>query len=132
MLGAGLLESRRVPPLRASRPDYLTSTGTTRHDILLEQQSRTTWENLTYSRNSYGKHQASHRCVIVTNNFHALRAALLARKAKVDGNVIGAPTAWYFWPSATIREFIAVFFEHRVVNFTMCGLIVVLQVLSAI
>lgn len=70
--------------------------------------------------------------MIVTNNFHVLRAALLARKAKINGQVVGSPTAWYFWPSATIREFIAVFLEHRVPNFTVCGLIVVLRILPAI
>ncbi|TCN44530.1 hypothetical protein EV644_101334 [Kribbella orskensis] len=52
----------------------------------------------------------------MTNNFHALRAALIARKAKVNGQVIGSPTAAYYWPSATIREFIAILAEHRLAN----------------
>jgi len=40
--------------------------------------------------------------------YHVLRAALIAKKAKVKGQVIGSRTASYFWPSATIREFVAV------------------------
>ncbi|TCP41225.1 uncharacterized SAM-binding protein YcdF (DUF218 family) [Tamaricihabitans halophyticus] len=170
VLGAGLLEGKRVSPLLASRLDrghrvfdaetakgrnpvlitsggqgadeaipeaeamanYLTSNGVSQDNILLEQQSQTTWENLTYSKELMRTHQADYRCVIVTNNFHVLRAALLARKAKVNGHVIGSPTAWYFWPSATIREFIAIFLEHRTANITICVLIVALQVATAI
>lgn len=170
VLGAGLLDGNRVPPLLASRldrgrqvfdaerakgrdpvlvtsggqgpneqvsesramADYLIAQGTPDDRILLEDRSRTTWQNLTYSKELMRERRADHRCVIVTNNFHVLRAALLARKAKVNGQVIGAPTAWYFWPSATIREFIAVFVEQRAFNFTVCGLIVGLQILQAL
>ncbi|MEU6642691.1 YdcF family protein [Saccharomonospora sp. NPDC046836] len=112
--------------------DYLVANGMPRDRILLEDRSRTTWENLTFSKELMRECRAGYRCVIVTNNFHVLRAALLARKAKVNGQVVGSPTAWYFWPSATIREFIAVFLEHRVINFTVCGLIVVSQLLGAL
>ncbi|AXB48343.1 hypothetical protein A4R43_07685 [Amycolatopsis albispora] len=120
-----------LPEARAMAA-YLAERGVPREKILLEDRSRTTWENLTFSRDLMTTHRPEHRCVVVTNNFHVLRAALLARKARLNGQVIGAPTAWYFWPSATIREFIAVFAAHRGINFTVCGLIVVSHVLGAL
>lgn len=110
--------------------EYLVERGVPRDRILLEDRSRTTWENLVYSKELMTEQRAGHRCVIVTNNFHVLRAALLARKAKVNGQVIGSRTAGYFWPSATIREFIAILVEHRVFNLAVCGLIVLSTVLS--
>jgi uncharacterized SAM-binding protein YcdF (DUF218 family) len=67
----------------------------------------------------------TYRCLIVTNNFHAFRAALTARKAKVNGQVIGSPTAAYYWPTATIREFVAILFTHKYLNGGICLLIAV-------
>ncbi|MBK1789382.1 YdcF family protein [Prauserella sp. ASG 168] len=170
VLGAGLLDGSRVPPLLASRldrarrvfdahrrrgrdpvlitsggqgpdedvpearamADYLVAGGAPAERVLLEDQSRTTTENLTFSGALMRERRDDYRCVIVTNNFHVLRAALLARKTKVNGQVIGSPTAWYFWPSAILREFIAIFVEHRIFNGTVCGLITLSVVLDAV
>ena len=109
--------------------DYLVDKGVPRDRILLEDQSTTTLENLTFSGKIMRDARPDYRCLVVTNNFHVLRAALLASKAKVNGQVIGAPTAWYFWPNATLREFVAVFAEHWVVNGVICLLIVASQLL---
>ena len=54
------------------------------------------------------------------------RAAIVARRLGVNGQVTGAWTAGYYWPSATLREFIAVFLSYKVVNLGICALIVVL------
>ena len=112
--------------------EYLVAAGVPQEQILVEDRSRTTFENLTFSAQIMRERRPDYRCVVVTNNFHVLRAALIARKAKVNGQVIGSPTAWYFWPSATIREFVAVFMEHRIVNFTICGLMVLSQILRVV
>ena len=66
------------------------------------------------------------RCVIVTSNYHVFRAAILARRAGVDGQVTGAPTAGYYWPSAMIREFAAVFISYKLINAGVCALIIIL------
>ncbi len=107
--------------------DFLAGTGLPRERVLLEDRSRTTFENLTFSDEIMREHRAGYRCTVVTNNFHVLRAALIARRAKVRGQVIGSPTAWYFWPSATIREFVAILVDHKVKNLVICGLIVLSQ-----
>ncbi|SEF38208.1 Uncharacterized SAM-binding protein YcdF, DUF218 family [Amycolatopsis pretoriensis] len=120
-----------VPEARAMA-DYLVERGVARERILLEDRSRTTRENLTYSVAVMDERKPRSRCVVVTNNFHVLRAALLARKVKVNGQVIGAPTAWYFWPSATLREFAAIVVDHRVLNGTVGAAIVLASVLKAV
>lgn len=120
-----------VPESRAMA-DYLLERGVPADRIVREERSRTTFENLTFSAELMRARRPGYRCVVVTNNFHVLRAAVLARKAKVDGQVIGAPTAWYFWPSATIREFVAVVVDHRVANGVVGGLIVLANVLRVL
>ncbi|MEV5976393.1 ElyC/SanA/YdcF family protein [Streptomyces sp. NPDC052114] len=161
VLGSGLIDGHRVPPLLASRldrgravyeaqrargadpllitsggqgpdeqlpeshamADHLVEGGFPADRILREDRSSTTEENLAFSRVLMEERRPGHRCVIVTNNYHAFRAALLARRTGVNGQVVGAPTAAYFWPSATIREFVAVFLSHKTVNFGACLLL---------
>ncbi|MEU1784036.1 YdcF family protein [Streptomyces abikoensis] len=112
----------RLPESHAMA-DYLTERGFPAEHVRREDKSRTTEENLLYSKAIMSEAKPGYRCVIVTNNFHAFRAALMARKTGVNGQVVGSPTAAYFWPSATIREFVAVFLNHKLVNFTICGLL---------
>lgn len=112
--------------------DYLVDRGLARERIVLEDRSRTTRENLAFSAGLMTAEKPGYRCVIVTNNFHVLRAALTARKVKVNGQVIGAPTAWYFWPSATLREFAAILLDHWILNGIVCAVIITSSVLKAI
>ncbi|EWM11375.1 YdcF family protein [Kutzneria sp. 744] len=100
--------------------DYLISTGVPAGAVLLEDKSTTTLENLTFSRRIMLEDRPDYRCVIVTSNYHVLRAALYARRAKVNGQVLGAPTARYFWPNAFLREFVAVLVENRWKNIVLC------------
>ncbi|MFE3773031.1 YdcF family protein [Streptomyces sp. NPDC057579] len=104
--------------------DYLIERGFPADRIVREDRSRTTEENLEFSRALMEQADPDYRCVVVTNNYHAFRAALMARKTGVQGHVVGSPTAAYFWPSATIREFAAVFLAHKVVNLGVCLLLV--------
>ena len=102
---------------------YLIERGVPADQVLREDRSTTTWENLTFSRELMLARRPKYRCLIVTNNFHAFRAALTARKAKVNGQVVGSPTAAYYWPTATIREFVAILYTHCYLNGIICLLI---------
>jgi uncharacterized SAM-binding protein YcdF (DUF218 family) len=104
---------------------YLVEHGVPEDQILREDRSTNTWENLTFSRDLMVQLRPQYRCLIVTNNFHAFRAALIARKAKLNGQVIGSPTAAYYWPTATIREFVAILRNHPYLNGGICLLIAV-------
>lgn len=61
----------------------------------------------------HGGTNGSGEVLAVTSNYHVLRAALTASDVGSPAQVIGAPTAWYFVPSAFLREFVAVLARHR-------------------
>ncbi|MFD7323612.1 YdcF family protein [Streptomyces sp. NPDC059875] len=109
---------------------YLVERGFPEDRIVREDRSRTTEENMLFSRELMEEAAPGAECVIVTNNFHAFRAALTARRVGVNGQVVGSPTAAYFWPSATIREFVAVFLQYKVVNLGICLTLILLGVLA--
>ncbi|MFD7732912.1 YdcF family protein [Kitasatospora phosalacinea] len=167
VLGTGLLDGSRVPPLLASRLErgrrlydrqvdrgrspllvasggkgsdeqlpeshamagYLVERGFPADRIVREDRSRTTEENLRFSHAIMAAADPDYRCVVVTNNFHAFRAAVFARREGVRGHVVGSPTAAYFWPSATIREFVAVLVIYRWANLAV-GALLLLESLS--
>ncbi len=104
--------------------DYLIARGFPEDRILREDQSRTTQDNLTFSKALMAERDPAARCVIVTNNFHVFRAALTARRVRLNGQVLGSPTARYYWPSATLREFAAILAGHPLVNLVMCASLV--------
>jgi uncharacterized SAM-binding protein YcdF (DUF218 family) len=103
---------------------YVVSRGVPESRVVLEDQSRTTEENLIYSKAIMERLHPGYSCVIVTSNFHVFRAAMLARRLHVNGQATGARTAGYYWPSATIREFAAVFLTYKWINSFICLLIV--------
>ncbi|GAA1687289.1 YdcF family protein [Kribbella yunnanensis] len=105
---------------------YLIERGVPADGVLREDRSTSTAENLLFSRELMVARVPNYRCLIVTNNFHAFRAALTARKVKVNGQVVGSPTARYYWPTATIREFVAILFSHKWINGIICGALFVL------
>jgi uncharacterized SAM-binding protein YcdF (DUF218 family) len=105
---------------------YLIERGVPADSVTREDQSRTTEENLTFSKAIMERFRPRYRCIVVTSNFHVFRAAIIARRLGVNGQVTGARTAGYYWPSATLREFVAVFLSYKVINLAICALIVVL------
>ena len=79
--------------------------GVPADSIFLENKSRTTLENLIFSKElmlSQGLEQD--RVLLVTNSFHALRAGIYMKQVGLKGRSIGSRTAFYFLPSAWIRE----------------------------
>ena len=48
-----------------------------------------------------------------TTNYHVFRAGLFARRVGMRAEGIGAPTRWWFWPNAAVREFVGLLTEHR-------------------
>ena len=85
----------------------LTDTDVPRGAIVLENQSRTTYENLLYSKKLGEKLVASPQFLFVTNDYHVFRTSTYARKLKMKGDGLGCRTAGYYIPSAFIREYVA-------------------------
>ena len=105
---------------------YLIERGIGEDQVIREDESRTTEENLRFSQAIMERSDPRYRCIIVTSNYHVFRAAMLARRLGVNGQVTGARTAGYYWPNAMLREFAAVFLSYKLVNFCICALIVAL------
>ncbi|NUP51337.1 MAG: YdcF family protein [Catenulispora sp.] len=106
--------------------DYLVKRGFPADRLILEDRSRTTEENLLLSAELMrAAKPQGFRSVVVTNDFHSYRAALIASDLGVPAQVVGSPTAAYFLPSATIREFIAVFVRYWKVNLPICAFLAV-------
>ena len=84
--------------------NYLMEQGVPQEDILIENRSRTTFENLTFSKAILENQGLGKSVLVVTNSFHALRAGVFMRRLKIPGRSVGSKTAFYYLPSAWIRE----------------------------
>lgn len=93
--------------------DWLSERGVPEGDLAPETAARNTRENLALSRAVIERRGRGGTVLVVTSGYHVLRAALFAREAGSDAQVVGAPTARYFVPSAFLREFAAIFLAHR-------------------
>jgi uncharacterized SAM-binding protein YcdF (DUF218 family) len=120
--GKGSDELRSEASAMAS---YLVERGFPADRLLLEDQSRTTVENLVLSKAIMDELRPGTEATVVTSDFHAFRAALLARQLGLRAQVTGARVAAYYRPSAALREFAAVFLQYRAVNLAICAALVV-------
>lgn len=154
VLGAGLLDGKRVPPLLAKRIEkamsfyhkqfkatgtapqllmsggkggdealaegaamaqYAKEHGIPPQDILIEDKSTDTTENMRFSK--YLMDQKSgdkpYRAIFCSNNFHIFRASLDARDEGLKANGIGCKTAFYYLPNAFLREFAAILVMNK-------------------
>lgn len=93
--------------------------------VRAEIQSRTTEQNLRFTGELVRAETTTPPGpgLIVTSNYHVLRAAILARKTGLDAQAAGAPTAGYYWPSAMIREYVAILRERLVLHAVLLPLI---------
>lgn len=105
---------------------YLLSIGIDAQDIIIEDKSTTTYENLKFSHQLIKKDTPRKDINIYfsTNNYHVLRAALYAKQLKINIEGIGAPTAFYFLPTALIREYIALLVKYKI--FTAINIIFIM------
>jgi uncharacterized SAM-binding protein YcdF (DUF218 family) len=104
---------------------YLVAHGIPPQSVATEDRATTTEENLLLSREilrSRGLWGGAGYLRVVTSNYHVGRAALLTRRLGIDADVTGGPTAWYFLPSAFLREFLGALTLHPRTNLAGLGL----------
>lgn len=101
--------------------DYLVGKGLSAEDIVVENKSTTTEQNLRFSTQLLADRAVHGPVAAVTNNYHAFRAAVTARRLGLPTEAVGAPTARYFLPSAFLREVIALLRENKLVHALLCG-----------
>ena len=89
--------------------EYLLKCGIPGEKIICEDASETTIENLKNSLEIINSREGGKKTVLVSSNYHIYRCMLYASKIKMKVKGVGAHTAWYYWPSAVLRECLAVF-----------------------
>ncbi len=104
--------------------DYLLAHGVPEEQILLEDRSATTRENLANSKALIDAREGKKRTALVSSNYHIYRCLRLAREVGLSCTGIGAKVAPYYWPSALIREFIAVFLTRKFLFWSLLGYLV--------
>lgn len=103
--------------------DYLLEHGVKKEHILMEDQSTTTYENLVNSKKLIESREGRKYTLLVTSNYHVYRALRYCRKIGLKCTGVGSRVALYYWPSALIREFIAIHAEKKHLIIFLVGLV---------
>ncbi|WP_436883301.1 YdcF family protein [Mammaliicoccus sciuri] len=90
--------------------NYAISLGIPSQDIIIENQSKNTEENLTFSNKLIPN---TSKVAIVTNYYHLFRALVIAKDKNIRCIGYGAKTKLYFSLNAFIREFIGYLYLKR-------------------
>ena len=117
----------KVPEAVAMR-HYALTTGITDADIVLEDKSSTTLENLKFSKKILDNRSQGDRyqSAFVSNDYHIFRAGVFAKNVGLNSDGIGSRTARYFLPNAFIREYIAMILMYKKRHMVAClGLIII-------
>ena len=109
--------------------DYALEQGIPAEDIVIENQSTNTEENLKFS---YALMKPGSRFAIVTNYYHVFRALLLARKLKIKCIGYGARTKFYFSLNAFIREFVGYLVMTKKAHLLFLGIVSAIYFLGMI
>jgi uncharacterized SAM-binding protein YcdF (DUF218 family) len=82
---------------------FLLENGVPQERIIVEDRAQTTSENILFSK----KLMKSNQAVLVTNDFHILRAKLLAERAGIEAQTLSAPTPESVKVKLFVREYAA-------------------------
>lgn len=90
---------------------YLVNKGISEERLILEDESHSTYENLTNSFKLIDAEKENATISVVSNRFHILRAQIQAKKLGREVGGIGARSYLYLIPNYYFREFFAVMKE---------------------
>lgn len=93
---------------------YLLEQGVCPGDILPENKSATTLENMRFSKRLIEANGGStDKVAFATTNYHVFRSGIYASAVGMKAQGLGAKAKWYFWPNAFLREFIGLVYAYR-------------------
>ena len=93
--------------------NYLLAQGVSTYKIITENKSKTTRENMAFSKKIIDQQQGENKVVFVTTGYHVWRSGVIANTVGLKAVGIGAKAPWYFYNNALIREFIANLYVQR-------------------
>lgn len=107
---------------------YAEEHGVPKSDIIIEDRSKTTNQNLKFSHQLM---KPNSTFCIVTNSYHVYRALVLAKRQGLQCIGYGAKTKWYFTLNAFIREFIAYLVITKKMQCSIIGSLAVINIIFA-
>jgi uncharacterized SAM-binding protein YcdF (DUF218 family) len=113
--------------------NYLLEQGIKEDQIIIEDKSTNTYQNMKYSKDKIDKINKDGKVIFVTTNYHVFRSGVIANEQGIDCEGTGSKTKWYFYTNALIREFIANLVSERkkhialllIINFLILVLIAI-------
>ena len=92
---------------------YLVKQGIKNNQIIMENRSSNTYENIKYSKEIIDNKNRKAKICFSTTNYHVFRSGIIANEQGLDCEGMGSKTKWYFYTNALIREFIANLVQER-------------------
>ena len=108
--------------------NYLMEQGIEEGNILIEDKSKNTFENIKFSNKLINDKVKNAKIAFSTTNYHVFRAGTIAKSQNINIEGIGAKTKSYFWVNAFIREFIATLFSEKKKHIVVICSIIVLAI----
>lgn len=104
----------QLPESTAMKNYLVEERGIPADAIIEEDRSTTTMENLRNSKAIMDARSGAgaYRAAVVTSDYHVFRTAEYAHQIGLVADGVGSKTARYFWPTAFIREFVAITKAH--------------------
>ena len=93
--------------------NYLLEKGIKENQIIIEDKSTSTIENMKYSKEKIEDINKNANVSFSTTNYHVFRSGVIANEQGLDCEGMGSKTKWYFYSNALIREFIANLVQER-------------------
>ena len=92
---------------------YLLENGIKEKQIIIENKSTSTIENMKYSKEKIDKLNENAKISFSTTNYHVFRSGVIANDQGIDCEGMGSKTKWYFYTNALIREFVANIVQNK-------------------
>ncbi len=86
---------------------YLVKNGIKEKQIIIENKSTSTTENMKFSKNKIDKINKNAKISFATTSYHVFRSGVIANNEGIYCEGMGSKTKWYFYTNALIREFVA-------------------------
>ena len=109
--------------------NYLRGAGIPREQIVREDKSVNTMQNMRFSRDVIRRHageNADPNIAFATTNYHVFRGYILAQENGFDAKGISAKTKPYFYLNAFLREFVGLIVEGKWRHLALSAIIIAL------
>ncbi|WP_222124738.1 YdcF family protein [Bacillus pumilus] len=131
IFSGGQGEDESLPEGKAMA-NYAKQKGLNDNVIIEETRSKTTEENILYSKDIMSRLSKNYKAVLVSSNFHILRASLIAKEMGLKIYGYGSKTKLYFWINAFIREYVAIISMKKRQHSLIIGIVMISTILAVL